>query len=222
MDARAADGGLPETVRCFRLIARTPGTELFDTGLNGRVTARLKDYRQRHGLTAGDAARSLHLEPDGAAFRSHFILAVPIEIADLVVSDGAFDVNDLGECSLEEWHRLQVQEHLAALRLLETPQQLEAFYRCSHGQQRFRHFGAWYGRRVDEKTGEVLSNKSAGGAGGSRQRTAERVICPVHPDAQVWRSPTPAPRSSLVRGEGGVLLATARGPSEKSTEAGTS
>lgn len=212
VDARAADGGLPERVHCFRLIARTPGLELFDTGLNRRLTARLKDYRQRHALTAGDAARSLHLEPSGSAFRGHFILAVPVDISTLVTSDGAFDVNDLGECSLTEWHSLQVQEHLAALRLLETPQQLEAFYRCSHGQQRFRHFGAWYGTRVDQDTGELLSAKSAGGAGGSRQRVVERITCPLHPDAQVWRSPAPAPRSSLVRGEGGVLLPTARGP----------
>ena len=92
-----------------------------DTGLSSRLTERLKQYRKSHGLTAGNAARSLHLESGGTAFRGHFILAVPVDLSAQVVADGAFAVEDLGEQPLEEWHRLQVEEYLAALAVLETP-----------------------------------------------------------------------------------------------------
>ena len=218
VDARAADGGLPWRVHVFRLVARTPGRDLLDTGLSSRLTERLKQYRKSHGPTAGNAARSLHLESGGTAFRGHFILAVPVDLSAQVVADGAFAVEDLGEQPLEEWHRLQVEEYLAALAVLETPEQLEAFYRSSHGQQRFRHFGDWYGRRVDETTGELLSAKSAGGAGGNHQRMAKRVVCPTHPTARVWRSPTPAPRQSLMRVAGGALVPRVHGPDEPEPE----
>lgn len=208
LDARAADRQLPDLVHVFRLVARTPGRGLFDYGLSARLTARLKVYRKSHGLTAGSSARSLHLAADGSAFVGHFILAVPSDESPSVVRDGAFDVSDLGECALEDWHRLQVAEQLAALSLLQTPAQLEAFYGAMHGQQQFRHFGTWYGRRsVDPQTGEVVAPKNGGGAGSARGAVvATQVFCPLHPGAQVRRSPTPARGSSLVRGDGGVLV----------------
>lgn len=211
VDARAADGGLPERVHAFRLIARTPGRELLDLGLSRRLTARLKAYRKSHGLTAGSPARSFHLTQDGAAFSGHFILAVPPALASEVTPDGAFDVDDLGEHALEEWHRLQVAEQLDALRLLTSPQRLEAFYRTNHGQQRFRHFGSWYGNRVDAETSEVPSSTSADGSGSRRPLLAEPVLCPLHPGARVWRASTPALRSTLAR-DGEALVPRARDP----------
>jgi hypothetical protein len=181
---------------------------LFDLRMSVRLTARLKTYRKNHSLTGGSAARSLHLDPDHSAFRGHFILAVPVEDSSLVTTDGAFSVDDLGECSLEEWHQLQVSEQLLGLARVERAEHLEAFYRSMHGQQQFRHFGSWYGSRtIDADTGAVSAPKNAGGAGSSRVASApSQVICPVHPGAGVRRSPVPALGKSLVAGEGGVLL----------------
>jgi hypothetical protein len=206
-DALQADAQLSERVHVFRLIAQTPGRELFDLGLSGRLTARLKTYRQNHGLTAGSTARSLHLDPDGAAFRGHFILAVPCDDAVRVVGDGAFAMEDLGACTLSEWHRWQIDEQLSALARLETPEQLDAFYQSMHGQQQFRHFGSWYGERtVDADTGEVTTPKNAGGAGSAKNARVGQVICPLHPHAQVRRSTQPVPITALVRSDGGMLV----------------
>jgi Bifunctional DNA primase/polymerase, N-terminal len=211
-DARACDVGLPERVNVYRLIARAAGLDISDVKLSRRLTARLKVYRESHGLTAGSAARSLHLEPNGEAFRGHFIVAVPTDAAARVTSDGAFAVEDLGEKSLEEWHWLQVAEQRRALERLETAAQLEAFYLAMRGQQQFRHCGEWYGKRVDAATGEERIAKSAGGSGsGPRNDAAERVFCPLHPRAAVRRT-LPVLRSLLVCGDGGVLIPTAGGP----------
>jgi hypothetical protein len=137
-----------------------------------------------------------------------------LEDATQVTADGAFSVDDLGDCSLEEWHRIQIAEQLAALGRIETSEQLEAFYLAMRGQQQFRHFGAWYARReVDPETGEVRGHKNSGGAGSSRRQCPpSQVICPLHPAAPVRRSPTPALRSALVPGEGGVLIPSATSP----------
>ena len=158
--------------------------------LHRRLTQRLRAYRERHGLTAGSALRTLHYEDSaGGRFRPIVILAVPPEALGKITSDGAFDVEVLEPaCTLARWHALQVAAWRASVVTVTTPEALAGWLRTWRNAQRFRHFGAWYaqpkGTAQEDApaTGEAAQNaprKRSGAAPAAASRGAARGRCGV-------------------------------------------
>ena len=189
-DVLTADAGLPPTVAVVRLVARTAGRGVQDFSLHRRLTQRLRAYRERHGLTAGSALRTLHYEDSaGGRFRPIVILAVPPEALGKITSDGAFDVEVLEPaCTLARWHALQVAAWRASVVTVTTPEALAGWLRTWRNAQRFRHFGGWYaqpkGTAQEDApaTGEAAQNaprKRSGAAPAAASRGAARGRCGV-------------------------------------------